>query len=359
MQPFIDRLRSVRVGPERLQPGRVRTVQSSGRDWPQDDGAYKPSPIDIVVVRTLLTRGRKLPPDLVDDIFDYAEYWAHSSNEIDYILEQKLPLRIAGRSQKEDHFLLRSYPIGLTSLADREDLDDVLRYDTDESKPRPLRSEHPPSFFAKLADYPTPRLARPVRKVVFTVRSKDQGHGARRSEFPYDEGWTWIEAGLERFDADKTCESYCVSDSRFKSKDSASHALPTCALRPVYPAFSEKPPVQDSSSDSASEQPAPKEPEYQYDHGYLPAEERLIQRNKTRHREMTTHVVEWSWTDDINPESDGGQELKNQGRGRATGDGTFVRDLKMGDVITIWGKAKFPAWQNNIEKVRIDVYWAV
>jgi hypothetical protein len=69
--------------------------------------------------------------------------------------------------------------------------------------------------------------------------------------------------------------------------------------------------------------------------------------------------VEWSWTDDINPESDGGQELKNQGRGRATGDGTFVRDLKMGDVITIWGKAKFPAWQNNIEKVRIDVYWAV
>lgn len=206
MQPFIDRLRSVRVGPERLRPGRARSGQSSGRDWPKDDGSYKPSPTDVVVARTLLTRGRKLPPDLVDDIFDYAGYWAHSSNEIDYILEQNSPLRIAGRSKKEDHFLLRSYPVGLTSLDDREDLDDVLKYDTDEAKPRPLRSEHPPSFFAELADYPTPRLARPVRKVVFTVRSKDQGHGGRRSELPYDQGWTWIEAGLERFDADQTCK---------------------------------------------------------------------------------------------------------------------------------------------------------
>lgn len=74
---------------------------------------------------------------------------------------------------------------------------------------------------------------------------------------------------------------------------------------------------------------------------------------------MKTHVVEWAWTDDINPESDGGMELKAKGRGRGTGDGHFVRDLKLGDVITIWGKAKFPAWVNHIEKVKIDVYWAV
>lgn len=211
MQPFIDRLRGIRAGPELSQPPRSRRAQSSNStsDAPDDDDSYKPTPIDIVVTRILLTRGLKLPPDIVDAIFDFAEYWAHSSNEINYLLEHKSALRINGRSPKEDHFLLRSFPIGLTGLDDREDLADVLQYDTNETKPRPLRREHSPSLFSKLAQYPTPKLAHPVRKIVFTTRSRDQGLGVHRSNDIYDQGWTWFEAGLERFDADQTCELPC------------------------------------------------------------------------------------------------------------------------------------------------------
>lgn len=127
-----------------------------------------------------------------------------------------------------------------------------------------------------------------------------------------------------------------------------------CALRPIYPTFSLSDKYGSAQDDSKEDGP-----EYKYDHGHLPADERLIQRNQTRCREVKTHVVQWSWTDDIDPESDAAEELKLQGRGRGTGDGSFVRDLKLGDVITVWGKAKFPAWINHVDKVRIDVYWAV
>lgn len=43
-----------------------------------EDGLYEPSPIDVAVVRIMMSRSKSLPPDLVDVIFDYAEYWAHS-----------------------------------------------------------------------------------------------------------------------------------------------------------------------------------------------------------------------------------------------------------------------------------------
>ena len=71
------------------------------------------------------------------------------------------------------------------------------------------------------------------------------------------------------------------------------------------------------------------------------------------------HVVTWSYLDNIDPSSDEAQKLEDQGRGRESGDGSFVRSLKLGDVVTIWAKARFGGWVNHIERVKIDVYWAV
>lgn len=75
-------------------------------------GAYDPSPIDIFVVRTILCRSKRLPPDIVDVIFDHAGYWAHSTNQIDYMEEHKNPLRITGTGKKENKFLVRSESSG-------------------------------------------------------------------------------------------------------------------------------------------------------------------------------------------------------------------------------------------------------
>lgn len=72
----------------------------------KDSAAFSPSPIDIVVVRIMLARGLKLPTDLVNVIFDHAEYWAHSSNEIDYIAEHGDPLSILGKSRTNNRLVV-------------------------------------------------------------------------------------------------------------------------------------------------------------------------------------------------------------------------------------------------------------
>lgn len=64
------------------------------------------SPIDVVVTRIMLTKGKKLPPSVVDVIFDFAEYWAHSSNEINYQDEHQSPLRVSGGGGNENKFLV-------------------------------------------------------------------------------------------------------------------------------------------------------------------------------------------------------------------------------------------------------------
>jgi len=33
--------------------------------------------------------------------------------------------------------------------------------------------------------------------------------------------------------------------------------------------------------------------------------------------------------------------------------------MKVGDVVPVWGKARFPGWANVVEMVKIDIYWAV
>ncbi|KAF9770668.1 hypothetical protein IL306_011741 [Fusarium sp. DS 682] len=324
----------------------LRTMLSPGS---QNDNEMRSSPdgltpVDVVITRIMLTKGKKLPPGVVDVIFDFAEYWAHSSNEIDYIAEHSSPLRVNGQSPSENKFLLRSFPVGLTGIQGKKALAEVLAYDTNEAKPTPLKTEHDPSYFAKLADYPTPKLLHPVRKVVFTIRSKDQGWGGEPdNRHTYNGAWTWFEAGLEKFDAEQTCDPACTYDVRFKSAFSVASPLPVCALRPLYPSIIPR----------GSEK-------FQYSHPLSHQEKWTIVRNKTAHRAWQDHVITWAYDDDVKPDSEAAVRMKTeQGRGEETGDGRFVRDLKMGDVITVWGKARFGGWVNHIEKVKIDVYWAV
>ncbi|KEY72872.1 hypothetical protein S7711_04448 [Stachybotrys chartarum IBT 7711] len=330
-QALINRLHQMTLGD---QPA---PAQEKG-----EQGPFKPSPVDIVVTRFMLARKFKLPPDVVDMIFDHAEYWAHSSNEIDYLVEQQAPLCVSGTAPTKNRFLIRSFPIGLVGIDDQNDLAEQLAYDTNEAKPLALSQEREPNFFAKLVDYPTPLLKQPVRKVVFTIKSKDQGWGGQREHRgTYDGSWTWFEAGLERFDAAQTCDKQCTYDVRYKSAHSEPPKLPVCSLRPLKPAI---------ESDSLARR---------YVHPLDGEQDVVIQRNKTARKEMMEHVITWSHLDDIDPKSEAAEDLVKDGRGRATGNGEFVRNLKLGDVITVWAKARFPGWANHIERVKVEVYWAV
>jgi len=306
---------------------------------------FHPSPGDIKLVREMLCEWTTIPVDVVDEILDYAEYWAHSSNEIDFNLEHGSHLKISGTSPSKNKFLLRSYPVGLTNPDGQKHLADELAYDTTEARPWPLTTPHPDTYFNKLADYQAPPLEAPVRKVVFTIKSKDQGWGGRGQDHgTYQGSHTWFEAGLEKFDAADTCDPQCVYDVRFRSTETVDPPLPVCTLRPILPPLEK------------SENP---EVEFQYSHPLHGEPNVVIQHNVMAGKNMKEHVVTWSWLDDISPGSPEAESLAQQGRGKATGDGSFVRNLRMGDVITVWGKARFPGWMNHVEKVKIDIYWAV
>lgn len=99
LMPFslLRRLKSMTWGPESADDSATNSDEYAGPT---------PTPIDIVIVRIMLSRGKRLPPDIVDAIFDHAEYWAHSSNEIDYLAEHRQELRISGTSPSKDKFLV-------------------------------------------------------------------------------------------------------------------------------------------------------------------------------------------------------------------------------------------------------------
>lgn len=72
-----------------------------------------------------------------------------------------------------------------------------------------------------------------------------------------------------------------------------------------------------------------------------------------------THTITWTSQDDTASDSPEAEDLALFGRGAGTGDGSFVRNLEVGDVITVWAKSRFPGWVNNVYSVKVSVYWAV
>lgn len=46
--------------------------------------SYEPTILDVLVVKAMLNRALRLPPEILDAIADWAEYWPHTSTEIDY-----------------------------------------------------------------------------------------------------------------------------------------------------------------------------------------------------------------------------------------------------------------------------------
>lgn len=73
---------------------------------------------------------------------------------------------------------------------------------------------------------------------------------------------------------------------------------------------------------------------------------------------MQEHKVVWSYQDRDNDDPSR-ERLTALGRGAETGNGEFVRNLKLGDVVTVWAKARFGGWSNTVESVKVDVYWAL
>jgi hypothetical protein len=199
-----------------------------------------------------------------------------------------------------------------------------------------------------------PRGDYPFRKVVFTIKSKDQGWVDRRGiRGTYEGSYTWFDVGLEQIQAidKKLCTPKIQIPGGFVEKFQLESGVgsskgPTsiyCDLHTIEPR------VLGGLGEEKS---------YIYYRPLEPTDDRL-QSNRTGTRDLKEHIITWAYDDCIDPFSSEGDQLEEEGRGRNTGNGNFVRNLQVGDIITIWARARFPGWTIEVKEVKVEVYWAV
>ncbi|EPE35268.1 hypothetical protein GLAREA_10965 [Glarea lozoyensis ATCC 20868] len=318
---------------------------------------FSPTADDVVEVKKFFLESAKLPLELVDAIIDQAEYWPHTRS-VFHRHESENPLYVRAGGVEENSLLLRTPPLGFMPLQEwthaitKTSTDTPRKLTTDvgpelEGTGRyawnlegaPLISESAPGEVGD--DELTKKVLKGLgddsasrgltcRKIVFTIRSHDQGWGGSSAadRGTYRGSFTWFDVGLERVVAKRQDDESGTSNSQNPI---------VLTTRQILPHFS---PSQ--------------EPEFPL----LPGRT-CLQKNLTASNTWQDHVIEWRATDNIHEESPEADALEEQGRGRASLDGEFVRNLKIGDAITVWGKARFGGWSNIITDVNVDVYWAV
>ncbi|SPQ19157.1 3df50d49-923d-4f53-bc19-79063e68e46e [Thermothielavioides terrestris] len=279
---------------------------------------YEPGIADVLVTKAMLRKALRLPPEIIGTIIDLAEYWPHTTTAIgptsDGASVEPATVIVRHTEGNNNRFLLRCPPLGLHRWERASSDGDVPPAEQMEPRARPPGEEFSTDDFQELVAAPVSLLAHPCRRLVFTIRSHDQGWGgAPGDRGTYHGSWTW-------FEPDDLCT--------------------------VIPEV-----VRDALADR-----------YVFNQPLLPCESLKIQCNVTATRTTRVHRVVWSYTDDIDPDLDveaAEEQLAQKGRGKATGNGRFVRELKLGDVVTVWAKTRFPHWANHVESVKVDVYYAV
>lgn len=320
---------------------------------------YIPSPEDVLVVKQILIKKGKLPLELVDAIIDSADYWVKTTT-----CRTNGEVSILSGRERENKLLLRSYPLGYFPTKENPTalpMTIVDEYPSIPSEPWAESGDFPINATEEVIDYwsrdAVPRGEFPCRKIVFTIKSHDQGWGGPPGcRGTYRGSSTWFDVGLETLSAIRDREFHAANREKllpyFYLPDPQSanpDAEPIiCTTRTISP--------RTETRTTATEPP---ETKVEFRHGPDPGLD-CLQRNRTGTRDTKEHVITWSCTDNVmDPDSIDGKKLDGEGRGRATGNGEYVRNLKVGDVVTVWGKARYGGWVNYVEEVKIDVYWAV
>ena len=67
--------------------------------------SYEPIVLDVIVVKAMLNKATRLPPEIIDTVVDLAEYWPHTSTEIIYTGRPAIDRKDAN-SAVENQFLV-------------------------------------------------------------------------------------------------------------------------------------------------------------------------------------------------------------------------------------------------------------
>ncbi|KAI9719581.1 MAG: hypothetical protein M1812_003352 [Candelaria pacifica] len=319
--------------------------------------AYLPSITDVFNVKKVLQNPISriyLPLEIVDLIIDHASYWPHTT-----VTAYSLVAVGGGRESASNVLCLRTWPLGAERLDAVKTLEEEQtekgrwwNWDFWATKLR-LTTEAD----NQVKDEPTwhpPRGTHPCRKIVFELKSHDQGHsGERTGQGTYVHSWTWFDAGIEAatFWPSVHSSQGDTLDELDGKLQSVGHSIPWLsgydpAKAPFHPPEGYSLQYQPQTAEDGSLHP------------FLPPETR-VQSNVHAQIRTETHNVTWNYTDCFDANSTEADEAAAVGRGKESVDGAFVRRLRTGDCVTLWARARFPAWRNVVEKAKVHVFWAV
>ncbi|EED16062.1 conserved hypothetical protein [Talaromyces stipitatus ATCC 10500] len=301
--------------------GSVDSDDTEDTDVP-DDTQHKefyPSLEDVSEVRNILRRlwsssskssSRRnvmLPDEVIDIILDEAEYWPSMVTKLD-----TTPFVISADGDRE---CLKTPPLCYSLAKEGKKSQEEASPTGQESSPRILLH----------------RGIHPCRKIVFDISSHDQGWGgesAHRGTFTGS--WTWFDAYIRpstpKDDADdgrKASDTTTATTTRSADSDSSSEGTPSSHLRPFLP------------------------------------EPTKLQCNRTATINSTDYHIFWHYRDNLPADSPEAERIEREtGRGRATLDGNAVRNMKVGDEVSVWLRARFAGWRNHVDKMSVRVFWA-
>lgn len=276
---------------------------------------------------------------------------------------------------------LRSYPLGYTPTKDNPTtlpMTTIDEYPSIPSEPWLEPDDVPHNVTQEVINHWTKqadlRGEFPCRKIVFTIKSRDQGWGGPVGcRGTYKGSSTWFDVGLETVSATRGGRFIYSPITQIDRAEQNIHVEPEPSAQSQIPHFSIPDPASKSKDSeifcttrtitpvterrvAATEPP---EVKANFRHNLDPSLD-CLQKNKTAVKTVIEHVITWSCTDDVmDPDSVDAKKLDELGRGRETANGEYVRGLKVGDVVTVWGKARYGGWVNYVEEVKIEVFWAV
>ncbi|KAI9843041.1 MAG: hypothetical protein M1837_006672 [Sclerophora amabilis] len=312
---------------------------------------YSPSirdALSIYDIFSALPQHLILPPSLIDIVLDYASYWPHTLTTI------SSPLRVTGghaqaggQEPYANKLCLTTPPLGLPPPPS----DDESRPEKPEGIERTERSD--------LQDWAPPRGEHPCRKIVFELASHDQGFGgSREDKGAYSHSWTWFDAAVAAPDRNLPVRAHSTTTGPTLPASAGSSTTNTSSTDSDIDIDSDFDSDQADEDRQEEEGKADEKPPPPKKHPFLPPST-LVQSNAVAERETKRHTVTWSWDDDSKADSLTADEAESSGRGRDTVNGRFVRELKIGDSVELWARARFPAWSNHVEEASVRVYWAV
>lgn len=276
--------------------------------WKSDSHGYVASLSDVLRVRAYFVLYAHLPSEIINIILDYATYWANET----FTLDDPTQAIESTPNDSGDVMVLRTMPLGLCHESN---------------------SDGSCQIYGSACSWAPYRSQNPFRKVEFRILSYDQGWHLSWSSSP-----NWFEAHIKHTLLRQPDWSF------LRIEVESENDIPPNGFKWTDVTFA-----------SPSYQP------------HVLVDTNMVTDLGHNHDFITNgalqqHRIVWHYLDNLNVQSDTKSEVsksQNSGSETATAAAKFVRDLKVGDTIALWAKAKQREWLNLGQYVSIVVTWAV